>query len=241
MSATSIRNPIEPLERKDIRSAGLGFKHDKDKREKWGNGIRPGSGVRVDWNDELLSASNEAQAIKIRPQKQWSQMATDHKSHANKTPKPSGGSYDSRTRMHHKAAAVVEANDHTNSTLSKSLFDLLPQHFNNIESPIQVALRESAALADGDILYSFDNKGPSPGDKGRRVDLGGLVDLAEQKWINKKTEDIIKGEYEVLDTSGETVLLKSKGKKSPKQKAAKAERVTPQAGLDDDFEIIDAP
>jgi len=240
MSATSIRNPIEPFERKDIRSAGLGFKHDKDKREKWSNGVRPGSGVRLDWNDELLSASNETQAIKIRPHKQWSQMTSEHKSHANKSPKPSGGSYDSRSRMHHKAAAVVEANDH--STLSKSLLDLLPQHSNNTETPIQIALRESAALADGDILYSFDNKGPSPGDKGRKVELGGLVDLAEQKWINKKTEDMVKGEYEVLDNSGETILLKNKGKKSPKQKAAKAERVVPQAGLDDDdFEIIDAP
>ncbi|KAL2065496.1 hypothetical protein VTL71DRAFT_3166 [Oculimacula yallundae] len=243
MSATSIRNPIEPVERKDIRSASLGFKHDKDKREKWSNGVRPGSGVRVDFNDEIVSVSNEAQSIKIRPHKQWSQMTSEHKSHANKTPKPSGGSYDARTRLHHKAAAVVEANDHTNSALSKSLLDLLPMHSNNTESAIQIAIRESAAAVDGDILYSFDNKGPSPSDKGRKVDLGGLVDMAEQKWINKKTEAIVKGEYEVLDNSGETVLLKGKGgKKSPKQKAAKAERVVPQAGLDDDdFEIIDAP
>ncbi|KAL5331794.1 hypothetical protein ACEPPN_001332 [Leptodophora sp. 'Broadleaf-Isolate-01'] len=238
MSATSIRNPVEPVERKDIRSASLPFKHDKDKREKWSNGVRPSSGVILNFNDEVLSASNEGQKIKIRPHKQWSQMSSEHKSHANKTPKPSGN-YDGRSRLAHKASAVVDANDHTSSSLSRSLLELLPQHSNNTESAIQVALRESAAAADADILYSFDNRGPSPGDKGRNVDLGGLVDLAEQKWINKKTEDIVKGEYEVLDNSGDTVLFKGKGKKSPKQKAIKVEPVVPKAGLeDDDYELI---
>ncbi|KAH9211449.1 hypothetical protein DL95DRAFT_188284 [Leptodontidium sp. 2 PMI_412] len=238
MSATSIRNPVEPVERKDIRSASLPFKHDKDKREKWSNGVRPSPGVILNFNDEVLSASNEGQKIKIRPHKQWSQMSSEHKSHANKTPKPSGN-YDGRSRLAHKASAVVDANDHTSSSLSRSLLELLPQHSNNTESAIQVALRESAAAADADILYSFDNRGPSPGDKGRNVDLGGLVDLAEQKWINKKTEDIVKGEYEVLDNSGDTVLFKGKGKKSPKQKAIKVEPVVPKAGLeDDDYELI---
>ncbi|PVH81958.1 hypothetical protein DL98DRAFT_364842, partial [Cadophora sp. DSE1049] len=227
MSATSTRNPIEPVERKDIRSASLPFKHDKDKREKWSNGVRPSSGVILNFNDEVLSASNEGQKIRIRPHKQWSQMtsfnklsnrSSEPKSHANKTPKPNGN-YDGRSRLAHKASAVIDANDHTSSSLSRSLLELLPQHSNNTESAIQIALREPAVAADADILYSYDNKGPSPGDKGRKVDLGGLVDLAEQKWLNKKTEEIVKGEYEVLDNSGETVLLRGKGKKSPKQKA----------------------
>ncbi|KAH7386318.1 hypothetical protein BKA64DRAFT_140424 [Cadophora sp. MPI-SDFR-AT-0126] len=241
MSTTSYRNPIEPVERKDIRSASLPFKHDKDKREKWSNGVRPSPGVILNFNDEVLSASNEGQKMKIRPQKQWSQMASEPKSHANKTPKPYGN-YDGPSRLAHKASAVADANDHTSSSLSRSLLELLPQHSNNTESAIQIALRESAVAAEADILYSYDNKGPSPGDKGRKVDLGGLVDLAERKWLNKKTEEIVKGEYEVLDNSGETVLLKGKGKKSPKQKAAKFEPVVPKAGLDDDdFELIDAP
>lgn len=165
---------------------------------------------------------------------------SEPKSHANKTPKPNGR-YDGSARLANKGSAVIEANDHTDSPLSRSLLELLPQHINNTVSPIQIALRESAAAADADILYSFDNKGPSPGDKGRKVELGGLVDLAEQKWINKKTDEIIKGEYEVLDNSGEIVLPKGKGKKSPKQKAAKVAPVVPKAGLDDDdFELIDA-
>lgn len=239
MSTTSTRNPTEAIERKDIRSASLPFKHDKDKREKWSNGVRPAPGVILNFNtDEVLSASNEGQKMRIRPHKQWSQMSSEPKSHANKTPKPNGH-YDGRARLAHKASAVIDANDHTSSSLSRSLLELLPQHSNNTESAIQVALRESAVAADADILYSYDNKGPSPGDKGRKVDLGGLVDLAEQKWLNKKTEEIVKGEYEVLDNTGETVLLRGKGKKSPKQKAAK---VAPKAGLDDeDFELIDAP
>jgi len=238
MSSTSIRNPVEPVERKDIRSASLPFKHDKDRREKWSNGVRLGPGVYINFDDEILRASNEGQKIKVRPHKQWSRITSEYKSHANKTPKPSGN-YDGRSRLAHKASAVVDANDHTSSILSKSLLELLPQHSNNTESAIQVALRESAAAADGDILYSFDNRGPSPGDKGRSVDLGGLVDLAEQKWINKKTEDMVKGEYEVLDNSGETVLLKGKGKKSPKQKATKVEPVVHKAGLeDDDYELL---
>ena len=172
------------------------------------------------------------------PFNKLSNRSSEPKSHANKTPKPNGH-YDGRARLAHKASAVIDANDHTSSSLSRSLLELLPQHSNNTESAIQVALRESAVAADADILYSYDNKGPSPGDKGRKVDLGGLVDLAEQKWLNKKTEEIVKGEYEVLDDTGETVLLRGKGKKSPKQKAAK---VAPKAGLDDeDFELIDAP
>ncbi|KAK0111479.1 hypothetical protein ONS95_001834 [Cadophora gregata] len=245
MSTVSTRNPVDPVERKDIRSASLPFKQDKDKREKWSNGVRLSPGVIVSYNNaEVLRASNEGQRMKIRPNKHYSQMPNEPKSHANKTPKPHGSydGYDGCARLARKASAVMDAKDHTSSSLSKSLLELLPQHSNNTESAIQVALRESAVAADADILYSYDNKGPSPGDKGRKVDLGGLVDLAEKKWLNKKTEEIVKGEYEVLDNSGETVHLKAKGKKSPKQKATKFEPVVPKAGLDDDdFELIDAP
>jgi hypothetical protein len=93
---------------------------------------------------------------------------------------------------------------------------------NSTNSAIQTAIRDPSA-ADSDILYSFDNKGPSPGSKGRSVDLGGLVEMAEKKWDNKQTERIVKVEYEVLDEQGETTILsKGKGKKgSPKTKAVK--------------------
>ncbi len=266
MSATSARNPVAPFERKDIRSSSLEFKHDKDQRVKWSNGARLGSGVRHNFNDEVVNASNEGQKIKVRPHKQWSQMyvpnprrsfytlrtpvnklsnrSSDHKSHANKTPKPYGN-YD-HARLAHKADAILESNDHTTSSLSKSLLELIPQHSNNTSSAIQIALRESAAASDADILYSFDNKGPSPGDKGRKVDLGGLVELAEKKFLSEQTDRLVKGEYEVLDHDGETtVLSKNKGKKSPKQKAAKIASLSAQTSTsetsaidEDDFELL---
>jgi hypothetical protein len=121
--------------------------------------------------------------------------------------------------------------------LSKSLLELLPTHVNNTNSAIQTAIRASSA-ADSDILYSFDNKGPSPGSNGRSVDLGGLVELAEKKWDSKQTERMVKVEYEVLDEQGETtVLSKSKGKKgSPRTKAVKnmASAMTNVDGVEED-------
>lgn len=69
MSSTSIRNPVDPIERKDIRSANLEFKQDKDKRQKWSNGARLGAGVKVNFFDEVTSISNEGQKIRIRPSK----------------------------------------------------------------------------------------------------------------------------------------------------------------------------
>ncbi|KAI9050535.1 hypothetical protein LZ554_005696 [Drepanopeziza brunnea f. sp. 'monogermtubi'] len=240
MSETSSRNPVAPVERKDIRADNLAFKHDKDRREKWSNGIRIPCGTRLDPVTDEIVASNESQKIRVRPHKQWSQMSGEHKSHANKPPKPYG-SYDGRSRLAHKNAAIVEAKE-SGSNLSKSLLELLPTHSNNTESAIQIALRESAAFGQADILYSFDNKGPSPGDKGRPVDLGGLVDLAEQRFRSDQTDRIVKGEYEVLDHDGETTVIgRGKGRKSPKHKAAK--RVVRASNStvmeDDDFEFIE--
>ncbi len=122
--------------------------------------------------------------------------------------------------------------------LSKSLLELLPQHTNNSTSAIQTAVRQRQS-SDGEILYSFDNKGPSPGSKGREVDFGGLIDLAEKKWDSKITDKIVKNDYEVLDNSGETTTLSRKNKKSPKQKA-KSPATLPKiiAEEDDGFELV---
>jgi hypothetical protein len=248
---------------RDIRSAGLPFKRDKDNVEKWSYGVRPSAGTRTDWiTGELITAS-EGQAAKIRP---WSDryveacghplrpppltLATrspQYKPHANKTPKPyanfqqGAGSSKIDARQSRKVDALVDVNDHTSSPLSKSLLELLPQHANNTQSAIQTAIRESAAAVDAEILYSFDNKGPSPSSKGRNVDLGGLVEIAEQKWVNEQTERIVKGEYEVLDHEGETITTKGRGKKSPKQKATRETPVAAQGvDVDDDdgFELV---
>jgi len=187
--------------------------------------------------DRELDGTEQALPLpkdKVRPMKQFS-SAHLHKSHANKNPKPSGnGGF---TRAGHKVSAVVEANDHISSPLSKSLLELLPQHVNNTNSPIQTLIRTNSTT-DDEILYSFDNKGPSPGNNGRTVDLGGLVDLAEQKWASEQTERIVKGEYEVLNNEGEkTVLTKGKKRGSPKQRATPMV-VKSVVDEDDGFELI---
>jgi len=236
MSATSTKNPTSPIQQRDIRSASLPFKRDKAHAQKWSNGQRPLAGVRVNLNDELVGGT-ERQQEKVRPMKQWSQMSSDHKSHANKNPKPNGNY--TQGRMANKVDAIVESNDHIASPLSRSLLELLPQHINNTDSAIQTAIRESASADNSEILYSFDNKGPSPGDKGRKVDLGGLVELAEKKWVSEQTERIVKGEYEVLDNEGETTVI-SKGKKkgSPKQRALPLVTKNVDVEEDDGFELV---
>jgi len=86
------------------------------------------------------------------------------------------------------------------------------------------------------VLYSFDNK-VTPG---KAVDLGGLVELAEQKWKSEQTEKIVKGEYEVLDGEGEVMAFgggkRGKGK-SPKQKA-KMDVIINTVDDDEGFELI---
>jgi hypothetical protein len=255
MSASA--TPSSPLEKRDIRSDSRDSKRDKEHRQKWMNGQRPSAGVRLSFstNDGLVGGS-ERQRELVRPRKQWSQVyvlryiinptgtntprrSTDHKSHANKIPKPNGH-YD-QARLAHKADALVDANDHTTSTLSKSLLELLPQHANNAQSPIQTAIRSAA---DAEILYSFDNKGQSPSAAGRKVDLGGLVEQAEKKWVAEQTEKIVKGEYEVLDNEGETTIIAGKrGRRSPKQKATKLKTEPSNiknldVNEDDGFELV---
>jgi hypothetical protein len=234
MSAASTKNATSPVQHRDIRSASLPFKRDKEHAQKWSHGQRPLAGVRANFNDEL--DDSELPKAKVRPMKQWSQISSEHKSHANKNPKPNGNYTQSRAA--HKVSAVVESNDHTTSPLSKSLLELLPQHANNTSSPIQTMICTSSSASEAEILYSFDNKGPSPGDKGRKVDFGGLVELAEKKWVSEQTERIVKGEYEVLDNEGEKIVVgKGKKKGSPKQRVPTVVKDA-EAIEDDGFELV---
>ena len=90
------------------------------------------------------------------------------------------------------------------------------------ETSILNTIRGDAA--DEGVLYSFDNK-KSPG---KEVALGGLVDMAEQKWKAKETDRIVKMEYAVVDREGEVV---GKRGKTAAGKTAVDE--------DEDFEIVD--
>lgn len=228
-------------------------------------GSRPLAGVRMLCTGELGGGS-DAQREKVRPMKQmyastcflpasfseideliddWYDRGGGTKSHANKTAKPTFCSYGqhgaSTARLDRKVDAILLVNDHNKSPLSSSLLDLFPQHANNTSPSVQTLVRESS---DAGLLYSYDNKGASPGVRGREVDLSGLVEMAEEKWASEQTDRIVKGEYEVLDKEGETtVLLTGKGKKrgSPKQKAVKHEPAfvkKVEAEDDDGFELI---
>lgn len=91
-----------------------------------------------------------------------------------------------------------------------------------------------------DFLYSFDSKGPSPGVNGRSVELEKLVEIAEKKWEGKMTDQIVEGEYEVLDTKGENITLTRKGKRCLKQKSRAPQIQDSSEALeeDDGFELI---
>ncbi|PQE03552.1 hypothetical protein CJF31_00010115 [Rutstroemia sp. NJR-2017a BVV2] len=245
MSAVSTTAPVE---RRDIRADAQPFKRDKDHNEKWSQGMRPLAGVT-----SLLPKQGE----KYRPRKQWSQVYvlshsclsliyrnqklinqpcrnSDRKSRANVTPKPFGAlprqtcSNSVGGRIFRQTDAYLEAAEVSSHPLSKSLLDLLPlsDHYNGM-----------GPHGDEGVLYSFDRTDSPP----NRVDLGGLVELAEKKWVNEQTEKIIKGEYEVLDAQGEVVPAgRGKGRKSPRQRASKVQ-ATPAAKVlddDDDFELI---
>lgn len=228
-------SPVSPVDRRDIRSDAVPSKRDKQHGSKWANGTRPSAGCRINYssptNPEEVVGGSEAQRMKVRPSKPRSQDY-ETKTHGNRTPKLYGNVYDlgqASGRVARKSDAHFEANE---SPLSRSLLELLPQHSNNTSSAIQTALRSP----DSEILYSFDNKGPSPSDAGIKVVLEGLVERAEQKWVAEQTEKIIRGEYEVLDGQGETTSLR-KGKRSPKQKAAK-QIVVKDIEEDDGFELV---
>ena len=255
-----------PLLQRDIRSTAKEYKRDRDSGEKWSMGTRPLAGIRfknsgtLGSEDTEVMGGDQAKMEKVRPVKPWTYVVSllpdnkretnkassnpMHKSHANKNPKGTNhyengiNSNTAHHRMVRKVDALVDANEHTSSPLSRSLLELLPQHANNATTSIQTAIRDQ----DSSVLYSFDNAGASPGLKGRAVGLDSLVEMAEKKWVMEQTEKMVKGEYEVLDAEGETTVLSTKkGKKSPKQKAVKnMPAVVKDADFeeDDGFELI---
>lgn len=224
-------------EHRDIRSASLPFKRDKDHDTKWSMGIRPLSGIRQDYFTGELSGGSEAQRSKWRPRKQWSYEPKTHATaSSNATMISINDVYDDFSgHVGRKVDANGSSKDHVGTSLSRSVLELLPQHANNKNTAIRTTSGDDFAIPG--ILYSFDTKGSSPNDSGRQVDLGGLVEQAERKWKSEQTEKIIKGEYEVLDNDGETTFLsKSRGKKgSPKNQAPV---VVNDVLEDDGFELI---
>ncbi|CAG8982987.1 hypothetical protein HYALB_00003566 [Hymenoscyphus albidus] len=230
------------LQQRDIRSASVPFKRDREHQQKWSNGIRLAPGV-APIHSELIDGVSPSQSWKDPTKAEFMQRAKvrpnamksilGNKTHANRTSKPTfhgSGAFHSGTiqgRLDRKADAYREST--ATSPLSESLIAILPQHVNNTSPSIRTL--------DADILYSFDNKGPSPTGRGTKVELGSLIEQAEQKWIAEQTEKIIRGEYEVLDAQGEKTVLKKK-RGSPKQKATKDSVKVMDEDDDDGFELI---
>jgi hypothetical protein len=223
---------------KDIRSASIPFKRDKEHNHKWSKGACPLPGVRSELPGlGKPTFDNEVHQPKMRPVGPWK---SEPNHHGNRAPKLYN-TYQTGSIVN-KVNSIREVNDHTSSPLSQSLLDLLPTHANNKNLLIRTTAEPSWTSPD-EILYSYDNKGPSPGPRGREIDLGGLIEKAEKKWEEGQVERIVKGEYEVLDADGETTQLTSgkKGKRSPKQKATKPEAKkgkTFEVEEDDGFELI---
>lgn len=113
--------------------------------------------------------------------------------------------------------------------LTRSLLDLLPTHANNTPSIVLRASASVPCIDDAGVLYSFD----APTTPGKRVELGGLVELAEKQWVEAQTEKMVKDDYEVLDSEGAVVQM-GRGKKAKGPKKARAD-----SDFMDDFEIVD--
>lgn len=269
MSAITSNTPISPIQHRDIRSEAQAFKRDKDHSQKWVMGARPIAGANKAFTSLTDGPSDESAKgkEKVRPQKLWSQVyvcyptyikhkkpkliscsfsgsSDRHYRNSSHAPSKASGSpsynhgLTSSSRIARKVDAHVEAADKTSHPLSRSLLDLLPTHYNNTSPSIATAIMNAG---DEGVLYSFDRT-DTPNN---RVDLGGLVDLAEQRWVNEQTEKIVRGEYEVLDAEGETVLQRQRGRKSPRSKALSRTRGDSKAKThksepleDDGFELI---
>lgn len=245
MSSASLTSPPSPAMHRDIRGESQPFKRSKDHSSKWIEGRRPLAGVRyvppnpsasgytAKWTEDTQSVD-----VKMRPRKQWSQINPYYKTHANKTPRESMTTKTwengmAANRVSRKLEAQIEAK--SNSDISRSLLELVPHHVPNASTGIQTAV---FASGDEGVLYPFEYIEASPSKKGRAVGFGGLIEKAEEKFLDKQTEQMVKEDYEVLDTEGESIVLKAdkKRKGSPKQKAAKTEMKLVEE--DDGFELI---
>lgn len=208
---------------KDIRSESRGYKRDKQHSIKWNFGTRPRAGVHNSVNWEPQDSQPE-QNGKVRPQKKGSDVGhASWKTNANISSKADSAKWHPhglQGRVARKQDALGEISSSPPS-LSKSMMDLLPssgQH--NARSP----------SVDSGITYSFDAvSGPR-----KVVGLDSLVDKAEKEFAARETDKMVKTEYEVLDGSGESIMIPKRGKKgSPKQKA-----VVLEADDEDDWERI---
>lgn len=88
--------------------------------------------------------------------------------------------------------------------------------------------------ADAGVMYSFDaSRGPSHGSQILNVALAKAV----EKFEEKETVRLVKNEYDIIDSEGESVgLAPAKKGKAKAAKAAAEQVVVPDA--DEDYEFV---
>jgi len=199
---------------RDIRSASRPFKRDRDHHKKWCLGVQV----------------HYTQQNKVTPMKKLNQVNRPYrrKSHGNthnlNLQLQSGnreqlGIFGRLTR---KADVQFEIQNHTSILPSKSRLEY------------NTSVKTTGT--DGSMISTHDRSksSSSTASVGRAVDLGDLVEQAEKKWESIRTEWIVKDEYEVLDSEGETTVLRvSKGKGKRRSTAAQD-----PVEDDDGFELI---
>lgn len=79
------------------------------------------------------------------------------------------------------------------------------------------------------VMYSFDREASPAGE----VELDGLVDRAEVRFVERETERIVKEEYEVLDGEGE-VRRKTRGRSEGGREAAEMDKI-----VREEYEVLD--
>lgn len=217
---------------RDLRSTSVPYKREKDHSEKWSHHGRLDSNLPRSSCGEVEESMAEDTHIKSVSSKPWNASLK-----TNKMAKVGWSASKINGRPNTRNGIDI---DDTDSFVPK-LPHSLPPHTSCYDDQDQIPDPiATVGLESPDPLYSFDIKGPSPGVKGRSVELEKLVEMAEKKWEGKMTDKIVEGEYEVLDCEGENITLTKKGKKNMKLKSRPPHvQVSSKAvDEDDDFELI---
>ena len=89
--------------------------------------------------------------------------------------------------------------------------------------------------ADADIAYSFDAaRGPT---KGSQI-LNAALAKAVETFQEKETVKLVKSEYELLDSDGETMRATPKKGKKTKVKCSASEEAVVVPDADEDYEFV---
>jgi len=144
--------------------------------------------------------------------------------------KPTETEFNCRRQIN-KAAEVYSLHSHkpTRSRASALDDDLSVRDSTGFSSDHAPSENLPTAPVDAGVMYSYDaSRGPSHGSQILKVALAKAVERFEEK----ETVRLVRNEYDVLDTDGETVKL---GKKQAKNAA---QRTVSIPDADEDYEFV---